>query len=124
MHLLESAIRSEELLAKTIDVKYRFYASSSEPLQLKELLAMAAQNNDHQLIEAYHDHSLGYADSGGSLDLRQQIENSGRLHRPDTCEIHFRNNVFWNFHNINKQTKMLLRFRIMQKQLHQTAHGR
>jgi len=73
MHLLENAIRSEELLGKTIDIKHRFYASSSEPLRLKDLLAMAAQNNDHRLIEAYHDHSLGYADSGGSLDLRQQI---------------------------------------------------
>ena len=73
MHLLESPIRSEELLGKTINIKYRFYASSSEPLQLKELLVMADQNNDHQLIEAYHNHSLGYADSGGSLDLRQQI---------------------------------------------------
>ena len=73
MHLLESPIRSEELLGKTINIKYRFYASSSEPLQLKELLVMADQNNDHQLIEAYHNHSLGYANSGGSLDLRQQI---------------------------------------------------
>ena len=73
MHLLENAIRSEELLGKTVDIKYRFYASSSEPLRLKDLLVMAARNNDQGLIEAYHDHSLGYADSGGSLDLRQEI---------------------------------------------------
>lgn len=32
MHLLTNTIRSEELLAETVDIKHRFYASSSEPL--------------------------------------------------------------------------------------------
>jgi aspartate/methionine/tyrosine aminotransferase len=73
MHLLENSIRSEELLAKTINIKHRFYASSSEPLRLKDLLAMTEQNDGQELIHAYHDHSLGYADNGGSLDLRQEI---------------------------------------------------
>ncbi|PCJ48443.1 MAG: hypothetical protein COA74_08590 [Gammaproteobacteria bacterium] len=73
MHLLENSIRSEELLAKTINIKHRFYASSSEPLKLKDLLAITERNGDHQLIQAYHDHTLGYADNGGSLDLRQEI---------------------------------------------------
>ena len=73
MHLLDNPIRSEELLAKTINIKHRFYASSSEPLKLKDLLAMAELKGDQQLIQAYHDHALGYADNGGSLDLRQEI---------------------------------------------------
>ena len=73
MHLLDSPIRSEELLAKTINIRHRFYASSSEPLMLTELIAMAENNGDQQLVQHYHDHSLGYADNGGSWDLRQEI---------------------------------------------------
>jgi aspartate/methionine/tyrosine aminotransferase len=73
MHLLENSIRSEVLLAKTLDIKHRFYASSSEPLMHKDLIAAAELSGDHDLVQAYHDHSLGYADSGGSLDLRQEI---------------------------------------------------
>ncbi len=73
MHLLENPIRSEALLAKTLDIKHRFYASSAEPLEHKELIAAAERRGDHGLIEAFHDHSLGYAESGGSMDLRQEI---------------------------------------------------
>jgi aspartate/methionine/tyrosine aminotransferase len=73
MHLLENSIRSETLLAKTLDVKHRFYASSAEPLKHKELIAAAERRGDHDLIAAFHDHSLGYADSGGTLDLRREI---------------------------------------------------
>jgi len=73
MHLLKNSIRSEELLAKTINIKHRFYASSSEPLRLLDLIAAAEQNGDQALIQAYHDHDLGYADNGGSLDLRGEI---------------------------------------------------
>ena len=73
MHLLENSIRSETLLAKTLNVEHRFYASSSEPLEHKELMAAAERRGDHDLIEAYHDHSLGYAESGGSMDLRREI---------------------------------------------------
>ncbi len=73
MHLLENPVRSEVLLAKTLDIKHRFYASSAEPLTHKELIAAAERSGDHALIEAFHDHSLGYAESGGSLDLRREI---------------------------------------------------
>jgi aspartate/methionine/tyrosine aminotransferase len=73
MHLLENPIRSETLLAKTLDIKHRFYASSAEPLTHKELIAAAERRGDHDLIEAFHDHSLGYAESGGSVDLRLEI---------------------------------------------------
>lgn len=73
MHLLENSIRSETLLAKTLDIKHRFYASSAEPLKHKELMAAVERRGDYDLIEAYHNHSLGYADSGGSMDLRREI---------------------------------------------------
>lgn len=73
MHLLDSPIRSDELLVETIDIKHRFYASSAEPLTHKELIAAAQRNGDDHLIELYNDHSLGYAENGGSLDLREEI---------------------------------------------------
>jgi len=73
MHLLDNPVRSEVLLAKTLDIKHRFYASSAEPLTHTELMAAAERSGDHDLIEAFHDHSLGYAESGGSLDLRREI---------------------------------------------------
>ena len=63
MHLLDNPIRSDELLVKTVDIKHRFYASSSEPLSHKELIEFARNNADEQLIELYNDHSLGYADN-------------------------------------------------------------
>jgi len=75
MHLLDSPIRSEELLTETIDIRHRFYASSSEPLTHKELIEIARENGDHDLIDLYDDHSLGYAENGGSLDLRAEIAN-------------------------------------------------
>ncbi len=34
---------------------------------------MAERNGDHALILAYQDHTLGYADNGGSRDLREEI---------------------------------------------------
>ena len=37
MHLLDNPIRSEALLAKTLDIEHRFYASSAEPLRHREL---------------------------------------------------------------------------------------
>lgn len=73
MHLLDNPIRSEELLVKTFDIKHRFYASSSEPLTHKELIEFARENGDEHLINLYNDHSLGYAENGGSEDLRQVI---------------------------------------------------
>jgi len=73
MHLLQNPIRSEELLAKTIDVTHRFYASSSEPLRHSDLIKLAEQQGEHALIELFNHHSLGYADNGGSLDVRQEI---------------------------------------------------
>lgn len=73
MHLLANPIRSEELLTKTNDIKHRFYASSAEPLKHTDLIAAAKRRGDGDLIAAYNDHSLGYAENGGSLDLRNEI---------------------------------------------------
>ena len=73
MHLLDNPIRSEELLEKTFDIEHRFYASSSEPLQHSELIQWTKENGDQHLIDQFNDHSLGYAENGGSLDLRQEI---------------------------------------------------
>lgn len=73
MHLLDNPIRSDELLVETVDIKHRFYASSSEPLTHKELIEAARRNGDEHLIELYNDHSLGYAENSGSLDLRKEI---------------------------------------------------
>lgn len=73
MHLLQNPIRSDELLVDTLDIKHRFYASSSEPLTHKELINFAINNGDHHLVELYNDHSLGYAENGGSIDLRTEI---------------------------------------------------
>ena len=73
MHLLENPIRSEDLLVKTFNIKHRFYASSAEPLSHKELIEATKRNGDHHLIELFNDHSLGYAENGGSLDLREEI---------------------------------------------------
>jgi len=73
MHLLQNPIRSEELLAKTINIKHRFYASSAEPLKHKDLITFAEQRGEHELINEFNDHSLGYADNSGSLDVRQEI---------------------------------------------------
>ena len=73
MHLLENPIRSDQLLEKTFDIEHRFYASSAEPLSLKELMEFTKENGDQYLIDLYNDHSLGYAENAGSLDLRQEI---------------------------------------------------
>lgn len=73
MHLLNNPIRSEELLEKTVDIEHRFYASSSEPLQHVELIEWTKESGDHALIDLYNNHDLGYAESGGSLDLRKEI---------------------------------------------------
>lgn len=73
MHLLDNPIRSDELLVKTVDIAHRFYASSSEPLTHKELIELARNNGDERLIELYNDHSLGYAENGGSVDLREEL---------------------------------------------------
>ena len=87
MHLLDNPIRSDELLVKTVDIKHRFYASSSEPMSHKELIELARDVGDEHLIELYNDHSLGYAENGGSLDLRRELatlygpENKRRKYR-------------------------------------------
>lgn len=73
MHLLENPIRSDELLVETIDIEHRFYASSAEPLSHKELIDFTRESGDERLIDLYNDHSLGYAENGGSLDLREVI---------------------------------------------------
>ncbi len=75
MHLLDNPIRSDELLVKTVDIKHRFYASSAEPMTHKELIEFATENGDQHLIDLYNDHSLGYAENGGSLDLREELSN-------------------------------------------------
>lgn len=56
-----------------MDIAHRFYASSSEPLQHAELINWARNNGDDVLIKMYNDHPLGYAESGGTADLREAI---------------------------------------------------
>ena len=73
MHLLDNPIRSDELLVETIDIDHRFYASSAEPLTHKELIEWTRENGDYALINLFNDHSLGYADNGGSQDVREEI---------------------------------------------------
>lgn len=73
MHLLDNPIRSDELLVETIDIDHRFYASSAEPLTHKELIEWTRENGDDVLINLFNDHSLGYADNGGSQDVREEI---------------------------------------------------
>ncbi|MDA9770798.1 pyridoxal phosphate-dependent aminotransferase [Emcibacteraceae bacterium] len=73
MHLLDNPIRSDELLVETIDIDHRFYASSAEPLTHKELIKWTRENGDDALINLFNDHSLGYADNGGSQDVREEI---------------------------------------------------
>jgi aspartate/methionine/tyrosine aminotransferase len=75
MHLLDNPIRSEELLEQTFDIEHRFYASSSEPLKHSELIEWARENGDEELIEQFNNHALGYAENGGSQDLRAEIAN-------------------------------------------------
>jgi aspartate/methionine/tyrosine aminotransferase len=62
-------------LEKASDVEHRFYASSSEPLELSQLIEWTKVSGDQHLISLYYDHSLGYAESGGSSDLRKEIAN-------------------------------------------------
>lgn len=73
MHLLTNAIRSEELLAETVDIKHRFYASSSEPLTSLALLWASLKRGEFGLVGKYFSHSLGYGETGGGLDLRREI---------------------------------------------------
>ena len=73
MHLLTNAIRSEELLAETVDIKHRFYASSSEPLTSVTLLWESLKRGAFGLVWKYFSHSLGYGETGGGLDLRSEI---------------------------------------------------
>lgn len=73
MHILDNPIRSDELLVETIDIDHRFYASSAEPLTHKELIEWTRENGDDALINLFNDHSLGYADNGGSQDVREEI---------------------------------------------------
>ena len=73
MHLLDNPIRSDELLVETIDIDHRFYASSAEPLTHKELIKWTRENGDDALINLFNDHSLGYADNGGSQDVREEL---------------------------------------------------
>jgi aspartate/methionine/tyrosine aminotransferase len=73
MHILDNPIRSDELLVETIDIDHRFYASSAEPLTHKELIEWTRENGDDALINLFNDHSLGYADNGGSQDVREEL---------------------------------------------------
>jgi aspartate/methionine/tyrosine aminotransferase len=42
-------------------------------LKHKDLIAFAEQKGEHELIREFNDHSLGYAENGGSLDVREEI---------------------------------------------------
>ena len=54
MHLLQNPIRSELLLTKTLNIKHRFYASSSEPLSHKYLMKLTEEKGYSYLIELFN----------------------------------------------------------------------
>ena len=53
----------------------RFSLSNSfaEPLSHAELVRLTRARGDTALVDAYHDHALGYTPNGGSRDLRAEI---------------------------------------------------
>jgi len=73
MHLLDSPIRSEELLRETLAIEHRFYASSAEPLTSAELYWQALKQGEFELVYSSIFHGLGYSDNGGREDLRAEI---------------------------------------------------
>lgn len=52
---------------------YSFSNSFAEPLESKELIDLALERRDKEIVELYHNHSLAYTANGGSLDLREEI---------------------------------------------------
>ena len=47
--------------------------SYAQPLTQPELIELTTKRGDHELVEAYSSHALGYTPNGGSLDLREEI---------------------------------------------------
>ena len=49
--------------------------SFAQPLTSSELLQLAKDRGDTDLVDLYHNHSLEYTPNGGSSDLREEIAN-------------------------------------------------
>ena len=47
--------------------------SYAQPLTTPEIIDFTRARGDLDLVDAYHNHDLGYTPNGGSLDLREQI---------------------------------------------------
>ena len=47
--------------------------SYAQPLTNRELVELTLARGDHELVEAYNNHTLEYTPNGGSLDLRREI---------------------------------------------------
>ena len=56
-------------------LKYSLSNSFAQPLTSSELLQLAKDRGDTDLVRLYHDHSLEYTPNGGSMDLREEIAN-------------------------------------------------
>ena len=59
--------------------------SYAQPLTQRELLELTLERGDRALVEAYHDHTLGYTPNGGSHDLREEI---AKLYGPKITAEH------------------------------------
>jgi len=54
-------------------MQYSLSNSYAQPLTQRELVEYTLARGDHELVEAYHNHTLEYTPNGGSLDLRHEI---------------------------------------------------
>ena len=61
-------------------LQYSLSNSFAQPLSSSELLELAKNNGDAELVDLYFNHSLEYTPNGGSADLRKEIAN---LYGPD-----------------------------------------
>lgn len=69
-HRVPWSARHKKLSAKT---KFNLSNSFAEPLTSDELIRLAEERGDQDIIDQYFSHSLGYTPNGGSLDLRTEI---------------------------------------------------
>lgn len=54
-------------------VPFSLSNSYAQPLTHRELVDLTLARGDHELVDAFSDHALGYTPNGGSLDLREEI---------------------------------------------------
>ena len=61
-------------------LKHSLSSSYAQPLTHSELVEITRARGDHQLLNAYHNHDLGYTPNGGSRDLREEIARMYESH--------------------------------------------